>query len=161
MVLLTTILYLAGVSAFLGKAAYLGFLIPLAMAIAAPLLEKKAQGGFLEFRDALKAAFLVFVIAYALQALFNWVLLNFIDQPFRQAVEQETLLRTEQWLQRMRLSQEKIDEAIAQQRGVNQFALSKTIMGLAVWYVVLFLVSLLIAAIVKKKRPEFSESDLK
>lgn len=161
MILLTTVLYLAGVDAFIGKAAYLGFLIPLAMAITAPLLEKKARGGFLEFRDALKAAFLVFVIAYLLQALFNWALLNYIDQPFRQAVEQATLQKTEKFLQGMGLSQEKIDEAIAQQRGVNQFALSKTMLGLAIWYVVLFLISLLIAAIVRKKSPEFSQSDFK
>jgi hypothetical protein len=160
MVLLTTILYLAGVNAFLGKFAYFGNLLPLAMAIVASLAEKKARGGFLEFRDALKVAFLVFVIALALQTLFNWILLNFIDQPFRQAVEQETMLRTERWLQRIGMSQEKTDEAIAREQGVNHFTLPRLITGLAIWYIVLFLVSLLIAAIVKKKKPAF-ESEFK
>jgi len=161
MVLLTTILYLGGVNVFLGPVAYWGYLIPFAMAVVAPLAEKKARGGYLEFRDALKAAFLVFVIAYALQTLFNWILLNYIDQPFRQAVEQETLIRTEKLLSRMGMGQEKIDEAIARQRGVNQFTLTKSVTGLALWYVVLFLIALLIAAIVKKKKPEFNESEFK
>lgn len=161
MVLLTTILYLAGVGAFLGPFAYWGNAIPLVLAIVAVLAEKKARGGYIELRDALKACFLVFVIALALQTLFNWVLLNFIDQPFRQAVEQETMLRTEKWLQRMGLDQEKVDEAISREQGVNHFTIPKLMMGLAIWYIVLFLVSLLIAAIVRKKKPEFSESDFK
>jgi len=161
MILLVTILYLGGVDAFLGKVGLLNYLIPIAMAITAVLMEKKARGGFLEFRDALKAAFLVFVIAFGLQALFNWVLLNYIDQPFRQAVEQSTLQKTEKFLQGMGLGQEKIDEAMARERGVNQFTLGKTMIGLAVWYIVFFLVSLLIAAIVKKKKPEFIESAFK
>jgi hypothetical protein len=162
MVLLTTILYLGGVNAFLGPVAYWGYVTPLAMAIIAPLAEKKARGGYLEFRDALKASFLVFVITLALQTLFTWVLMNYIDPPFRQAVEQVTQARTEKLLHdMMHMDQEKIDEAMAREQGVNHFTLPKLLMGLAFWYVVFFIVSLLIAAIVRKKKPEFSESDFK
>jgi len=161
MILLTTILYLIGVSTFLGSAAYLGYVILLAMAIAAPLAEKKARGGYLEFRDALKAAFMVFVIALALQTIFSWVLMNFIDQPFRQAVEQEIMAKTEKFMLNMGMSQDKIDEMQARERGVNQYGLPRMLMGLAVSYIVFFLISLLIAAIVKKKKPEFSESAFK
>lgn len=161
MILLTTVLYLSGINAYLGSAAYLGYAILLGMAIVAPLREKKAGGGYLEFRDALKAAFLVFVIALLLQTLFSWVLMNYIDPAFRQAVEQAIVEKTEKLMLRMGLSQDKIDEMQARDRGVNQFSLSRSMMGLAVFYIVLFLVSLVIAAFVKKKKPEFNEADLK
>jgi hypothetical protein len=161
MILLTTVLYLSGVSAYLGPAAYLGYAILLTMAIVAPLREKKAGGGYLEFRDALKAAFLVFVIALALQTLFSWVLMNYIDPAFRQAVEQVIMEKMEKFMLRMNMSQDKIDEALSKDRGANQFSLSKSMIGLCVSYIVFFLISLVIAAIVKKKKPEFNEADLK
>jgi len=161
MILLTTVLYLSGVNAYLGPAAYLGYAILLTMAIVAPLREKKDGGGYLEFRDALKAAFLVFVIALALQTLFTWVLMNYIDPAFRQVVEQAIMEKMEKFMLRMNLSQDKIDEALAKDRGANQFSLSKSMIGLCVSYIVFFLVSLVIAAIVKKKKPAFSEADLK
>jgi len=160
MVLLTTILYLSGVNTYLGKFAYLGYLILLAMAIAAPMAEKKADGGYLDFREALKAAFTVFVIALAMQTLFSWILMNYIDPGFRQAVEQAIMDKTEKFLQSMGMSQDKIDDVQAREKGVNQFALSRTMMGLAVSYVVFFLIALIIAAIVKKKRPEFNETSI-
>ena len=161
MILLTTVLYLSGVNAYLGPAAYLGYAILLTMAIVAPLREKKDGGGYLEFRDALKAAFLVFVVALLLQTLFSWVLMNYIDPAFRQAVEQAILEKIEKLMVRMNLSQDDIDRTLAKQRGSDQFSLSRTMMGLGVSYIVYFLIALVIAAIVKKKKPEFSEADLK
>ena len=161
MILLTTVLYLSGVNAYLGWPAYLGNVILLGMAIVAPLKEKKAGGGYLEFKDALKAAFLVFVIALLLQTLFSWVLMNYIDPAFRQAVEQAILEKIEKFMVRMNLSQDDIDKTLAKQRGSDQFSLSKSMMGLGVSYIVYFLIALVIAAIVKKKKPEFNEADLK
>jgi hypothetical protein len=161
MILLTTVLYLSGVETFLGKAAYLGYAILLTMAVISPLREKKMQHGYLEFRDALKAAFLVFVIALALQTLFSWVLMNYIDTPFRQAVEQSIMDKTEKFMLSMKLSQDKVDEMMSRERGVNQFAFSRSLMGLAVSYIVFFLIALVIAAFVKNKRPEFNDAEFK
>jgi len=90
LILLITILYLGGIDAFIGYSWFI-WLVLISAAIVAPVMEKKAQAGYLEFREALKAAFLVFVIAMFLQSIFSWILMNFIDQGFRDAVERATL----------------------------------------------------------------------
>jgi hypothetical protein len=159
LILLTTILYLGGVNAFLGYGGWLGYLFLITAAVLAPVMEKKARNGFLEFREALKAAFLVFIIALLLQTLFTWILMNFIDTGFRDALEKAILIKTEQLLQRFGAQQENIDKALSRQRGRNQYSLSSLLLALCVTYIVFFLVSLLIAAIVKKKKPEFSDEE--
>jgi len=161
LILLTTILYLGGVDSFLGYGGWLGYLILIGAAVVAPVMEKKAQNGFLEFREALKGAFLVFVIALALQSLFTWILMNFIDTGFRSALEKAILDKTEKFMQGLKIDQDTIDKTLDQQRGKNQYALPKILMGLCVTYVVFFLISLLIAAIVKKKKPEFHDTAFK
>jgi hypothetical protein len=161
LVLLTTILYLGGVNAFLGYGGWLGYLLLIGAAVVAPVMEKKARNGYLEFREALKAAFIVFVVALLLQTIFTWILMNFIDQGFRNALEQAILAKTEQLLQRFGAHQEDIDRALDRQRGRNQYALTSLLLGLCVTYVIFFLISLLIAAIVKKKKPEFNDTAFK
>jgi len=160
-ILLTTLLYLGGINTFLGYGGWFGYVILICAAVVAPMMEKKAQNGYLEFRDALKAAFLVFVIALALQTIFSWILMNFIDPTFRDALEKAILSKTEQLLRRWGAHQEDIDKALDQQRGKNQYALPSLLLGLCVTYVGFFLVSLLIAAIVKKKKPEFHDTAFK
>ena len=161
LLLLTTILYLGGVNAFLGYGAYLGYLILIVAAVASAVLEKKAQNGYLEFKEALKAAFLVFVISLALQSIFNWILMNFIDTGFRNALERAILDKTEKFMQSMKIDQDVIDKSLDEQRGKNQYSLPKILMGLCFSYVFSFLISLLIAAIVKKKKPEFQDTAFK
>jgi hypothetical protein len=161
LILLTTILYLGGINVFLGYGAYLGYLLLIGAAVTSALMEKKAQNGFLEFREALKAAFLVFVIALALQSIFNWVLMNFIDTGFRSALEKAILDKTEKFMQGMKIDQDTIDKTLDEQRGKNQYAFPKILMGLCFSYVFSFLIALLIAAIVKRKKPEFHDTAFK
>ncbi|HEY4209344.1 MAG TPA: DUF4199 domain-containing protein [Puia sp.] len=160
LILLTTVLYLGGINTFIGYS-WLIYLILIIAAVIAPVMEKKAGNGYLDFKDALKAAFLVFVVALLLQSLFNWVLLNFIDIGFRNAVEQETLNKAEKFMQSMKMNQDLIDKTLDEQRGKNQYALPKILLGLCIFYILCFLVSLVIAAIVKKKKPEFVDTAFK
>ena len=158
LIVLTTILYLGGVSTFLGSAAYLGYVILIALAVVGAQAEKKAHAGFLEFREALKVCFLVFVIALLLQTIYSYILMNYINVNFRQAVEKEVLNRTEKLLRNFGLPQDKIDETLAKESGKNQYTPGKILQGLMISYIVSFLVALVIAAIVKKKRPPFEDA---
>ncbi|HVU53780.1 MAG TPA: DUF4199 domain-containing protein [Puia sp.] len=160
LILLTTILYLGGVNVFISYS-FVAYILVIVAAVLAAIMEKKAGSGFLEFREALKAAFLVFVIALLLQSLFTWVLVNFIDTGFRTVLEQATLEKVEKFMQSMKLNQEAIDKALDEQRGKNQYALPKLLLGLCFTYIVCFLISLLIAAIVKRKKPEFHDTAFK
>ena len=151
-ILFMTGLYLGGVGLYLGPLAWLGYLIMIGFAVAAALLEKKSNGGSLEFFQALKTCFIVFVIELALQTLFIWFLVNHLDTHFRAALILEMDKRTEDAYKYVGYDQQKINEMMAQIRGSDHFPLGGMLTSLATVYIVFFILSLLIAAMVKKKK---------
>jgi hypothetical protein len=162
MILLLTLLYLGGVNTYMGKLGYFSYVILIVLATVAALQEKKAQDGYLEFRDALKVTFLVFVIGLAMYTFFNWLLLNYIDPPFRREVERVALQKAEKMMQDWGFSQDKIDEMeAASKRNTSQNSFFYTVLALALWYIAFFVVALIISAIIKKKKPEFNDKAFK
>ena len=157
-ILLTVIQYVGGVKWFLSPLAYLGFVIPIVMAVLGGLVHKKANGGFLEFKDALKTVFTVFTINIILTMLFVYVLFNFIDVPFRQALSQEAAVYTEEMFEKLKVPQDQIDKAVAETLNGNSYALKNQLLAMAMGSIVWFIVSLIIAAIIKKKKPLFEEN---
>jgi hypothetical protein len=71
------------------------------LAAAATLAQKKASGGYLDFRAALKTAFTVFVIALAAQTIFICLLLNVFDTNFKSAVAKIQFKRTEAFIRKL------------------------------------------------------------
>ena len=45
----------------------------------APVEERKENGGYIDFKPALRAAFIVWIVANSMYHLFNYVLYNFLD----------------------------------------------------------------------------------
>lgn len=154
----TTVLYLGGIKMYMSGVAYIGYVIVIAMAVIAAQKQKKMNGGYLGFRDALRAAFTVLVLAMLAQTLFTYILFNFIDKNFKDALAQASLEKTEELLKKFGMPEEKINEAIEKERNTNQFALPRMLLGFSVACIFQFLIALIIAAIVKKKNPEFPVS---
>lgn len=46
----------------------------------APVEERKENGGYIDFKPALRAAFIVWIVANSIYHLFNYVLYNFLDK---------------------------------------------------------------------------------
>lgn len=157
-VIITYILYMGGVNTYLGGLAFLNYVAMITLAVIAAWSQKKAQGGYLEFREALQTIFTVFAIALLMLTLFNWVLMNYLDINFKNAVSQETIKRMEELLRRMKMDDDQIDKAVNNARHNDSFTLGKLFLGLMFWYIAAFLFALLIAAIVKKKKPEFADA---
>ncbi len=155
-VLLSLLLYLGGVDMYLSPVGYVGYLIVIVMAVLAALKTRREQG-YLLFNEALKTTFTVFVIATLLQTIFVYILFNFIDESFKQAVAQEILHKTEKMMQRFGASADQIDKAIDSERNVDQFSASRVFLGFAVSSIVSFIICLLISAIVKKNKPVFNQ----
>jgi hypothetical protein len=160
MIFLMTILYKAGVNYYLGPIARLGYAILIGLAITAVLAMKRTGDGYLEFREAVKTCFTVFVIGLAVQTLFTWVLLNFLDLHFKNDLTQAVLQSQENWLRRSGMPEDKLESFMIAERGKDQFRLGGMITTLAMSYIVHFLIALLIAAIVKKKKPVFSDAGI-
>ena len=157
-ILLSLVLYLGGAKMFVNPIAYLGFAIPIVFAVLGGLAQKKANGGYLEFSEALKTVFTIFVIGSFLSTAFMFLLLNVIDVPFRQALSQETAQATEKMMEKFGAPQEQIDKSTAETLNGNSFSLGKQFLGFAFGTIFWFIISLIIAAIIKKKKPEFDNN---
>lgn len=154
-VIFSLILYLGGVKWFVHPIAYLGFLIPIVIAVLAGLKQKKSDEGYLEFSTGLKVVFTTFVIGTIIGTLFSFVLFNYIDVPFREALTQETVERAQKMMHNFKVPQDEIDKATEDMMKGNNYSFGKQALGTAFYCILWFIVSLIIAAIIKKKKPEF------
>lgn len=147
-------LYLVGAKSFASPLALIAYVVPLVFAVLACIKAKQVGEGYLEFGKALKTAFGVFVISTFCTTLALYVLLNFVDEDFRQALTQISMEQTEKILKKFNTPQDKIDEALTGMAKGNQYSFGKLMLGYVFYCIPWFLLSLIIAAIVKKKNPE-------
>jgi uncharacterized membrane protein YkvI len=154
-IVFTLILYLGGIEWFTSPLAYLAFAIPVVVAVLGGLKERKLLGGYITFKEALKTVFIIFIIFIILDTLFSQLLLNVIDVPFREALMQDAGVRMEKFLTKMGAGQDAIDKALADMQDPSNFGFKKVLLGVLFRCIGWFIVALIIAAIIKKKRPEF------
>jgi len=154
-VLSFVLLYFAGASAFVNPLAWGLIVIPITMMVLACRAQKKQQEGFLTFSEALKIAFGVAVIMALVSSVCNYVVFNFIDVPFRERLQQLMMEKSESMMRKFGAPQDQIDKAIQKMANDNQYSLANTLKGFAFVCIFWFIVALIVAAIVKKKKPEF------
>lgn len=153
--IITLLQYLGGLDMYLSPVGYVSYLVIIVMAILAGIRQKKDNGGFLEFSEALKASFTVFALALLLQTLFTFILFNYIDVPFKQAVSQEIMNKAENMMKKMGESDSRIDQALENERGKDQFALSSVMLGYGISCIMSFLICLIISVSIRKSKPVF------
>lgn len=153
--IITSLLYLGGLDMYLSPIGYINYLVIITMAVLAALKIRKSNEGFLEFSQALKVTFTVFAIALLIQTIFTYILLNYIDVPFKEAVSQEVLDKSEQIMKKIGASDSQIDEALESERSKNQYSIRNVLFGYALTCIVAFIFCLLISLIVKKSKPAF------
>ena len=108
--------YLGGLDMYLSPVGYVSYLVIITMAVLAALKVRKENEGFLEFSHALKVTFTVFAIALLIQTIFTYILFNFIDVSFKEAVSQEVMNKTEQMMKKFGASDSQIDAALEAER---------------------------------------------
>jgi hypothetical protein len=152
--LLFVVLYMGGIKLFTSPLAYAAFLVPIIFAVLACVKEKKQRGGYLDFGKALQIAFAVFVISSLVTTIANYVVLNFVDNEFRDALQQYSMEQTEKWMKKFGAPQDQIEKALKDTAEKNPFTAGKLALGFAFYCFLWFIFSLIIALIVRKKRPE-------
>jgi hypothetical protein len=153
---ITLLQYLGGLDMYLSPVGYISYLIIITMAVLAALKVRKSNEGFLEFSQALKVTFTVFAIAMLIQTIFTYVLLNFIDVSFKEALSQEVMNKSEIMLKKLGFSDSQIDAQLEKERNTDQFAFARVLLGYAISCIVAFIFCLLISLIVKKSKPAFN-----
>jgi hypothetical protein len=144
--------YLAGPIVFLSWTSYLGVAIVVLLAAVAPVIEKRAQGGVLEFRPALKISFGVLALAVLSQNFFTWLLMNVIDPHFKQRLTPVLLANTESTYRRFGSTDEQLRQVLDDIRTHDQWAAGRMLTGMSFSLILYFLIALLIAATVKAKK---------
>lgn len=159
MIIYTLCLYMAGIETFMNFAlAFLVYAIIIAIAVMAGLKQKKLNGGYLSFAEALKTVFLTFVLAFLLSTLFNYVLLNYIDTGFRDEMTRVTIEKMETWMRKFGAPDSDIEKALEGASSADNYSFGKTLLGYGMMCIIFCIVSLIIAAIIKKNRPPFDNA---
>jgi cytochrome c biogenesis protein CcdA len=157
-IVFTVILYLGGAKTFVSPIAYLGTVLPIVVCVIGALQIRKQHGGYLEFSEALKNTFLILVIGSLLATLFHYILFNFIDVSFREALAQETAEKVQQLMHKFGAPEEKIDKAVEETMSKNNYTVGKLLLGFVFGCIWWFIVALIVSAIIKRKRSPFENS---
>lgn len=152
LIFLTMGTYFGGPKVFVGDIGFLRYPIILLLSVLAVLKEKRDKGGQLEFRAAQRTGFTVSALALTVQGLFTSLLVMMSKPAFRDGLIQAVADRTASAYRAIGTREEDITRMLADQKDTNPFSFSSTLQGLAYNYIVFFLISLLIAAILKTRR---------
>jgi hypothetical protein len=159
LVLFNVGLYLGGMTVYMSPMAWLGYLIVGGMAVWAGTRLKKRQGGFLSFGEGFRVVFAVFALSFLLLTLFNFILFNYLDIPFRDAYSTAVADKTTELLKSMKAPEDNIEEYRKGLMDPAGYKLSNLLMSFAMLCMIAFLpVSLIIALIMRKKKPPFENS---
>lgn len=153
--LITLVQYLGGLKTYMSPIGFLTYILLVVIAVIAAQKQKKMNGGYLSFGEALKVTFSVIASALLLQTLFTYVLFNFIDPSFKLALVQASMNASEEFMRKMGASESMIDEAMERARETDSMSLPSMLLGYAIWCIVWFVICLIISAIVKKNKPVF------
>jgi hypothetical protein len=156
-IVFTVILYLGGAKMFVSPIAYVGVVLPIVVCVIGGLQIRKQQG-YLEFGDALKVTFLILVIGSFIATIFHFILFNYIDVPFRQALAQETAEKAAELMRKFGASEEKIDQAVQDTLSKNNYTVGRLLLGFVFGCIWWFIVALVVSAIIKRKQSPFENS---
>lgn len=157
-ILFTFLLYLGGANMFVSPIAYLGLVLPVVVCVIGALMIKKQHGGYLEFKDALKATVTILVIGSLMATIFQFVLFNYIDVPFREALAQVTADQAEKMMRKFGMPEDQIEKAVEETLSKNNYTIGRLMLGFVFSCIGSFIVGLIISAIIKRKRPPFENS---
>lgn len=147
MILFTLATWWGGPEVFIGRAGYIKFILVIGTALAAGIAARRRNDGLLGFRQALRVCFGVMVIGMAVQTLFAWGLLT-ADGKFKRQLMPIIVAQSEATYRTFKYSDEEIARSLAEVKATDPFSFGSMLRGLAWIYIILFLVSLGLAATV-------------
>ncbi len=130
------------------------FLLVIAIGIIAILSVKKLLNGFISFKDAFSAFFMVIVVGFLISTIVSFLIFNVIDPEAKEVLKQLSIEKTTELLERFNVPEEAFDEAIAKIEETDSFSLVSQIKNYFISLAMYSVIGLIVAAIMKKKNPE-------
>jgi hypothetical protein len=157
-ILITYCSWAMGINTFMSVSLYSKF-VPymLVIILLAGFSLRKQNGGFLSFAQALKFTFLAYVIAELLFAASNYVLFNLVDTTLAGEVTTRSIEGARKFMEKMGTPEAKIEESIKEmQNKGNAMSFGKILLGMGIYLVWDFVMSLLISLVIRKEE-KFSD----
>ncbi len=137
-----------------------GFFLPLVVAVILTLRLRRAHGGYWGFREATTSIFTMMLIATIISSLGGFVFEKYVDPTMRERYLRNISNNSIQFMEQSGASTEEVDEQLArideQIGNIEEATLLSTLRGMLVSFIVVFVVSLIFAAIFKRERPMFN-----
>ncbi len=154
-ILILVVVYIIGAEFFLNPFVWImSFVVPIIFAVWSSIVVKRKFEGFLEYREALKITFGVFVITGFLTTVFSFFIFNILDIAFAESVKQLTIVKTMEFMQKFNLPDSEIEKQIDEIIKQDTYSFLNLFKSYAFSCIVYFIEALIIAAIIKKKKPE-------
>ena len=131
------------------------FVLTIAILIIAGRDLKEQQGGYLSFKEAFVSSFIIYAIAGAIIVIYQILLYNVFAPEIAESLQKETLNQQVAMWEAMGMSDEEIDEAAAAVQDKNIFGPTWQLIAYAGSLLFGLVIAAIIAAIVKKNKPEF------
>lgn len=136
------------------------FLLTLALYIISVAQSKKGLGGYINFREAFTAFMLSTIISSLLVTTFSIILYNYIDPEFGVRVKEMGLEKAAELWDKMGLTEEQINEQLEVYENTDNYAIGSQVKTFFVGIVVSSVIGLIVAAVMKKNRPEFPDMEV-
>lgn len=154
-ILIFVVIYILGASYFMSPLVWISsYLLPIVFAVWGGIVAKKKSEGYLQFKEALKISFGVLVITGFISTLFSYFIFNILDVSYAESVKQLSIEKTMEFMQKFNVPDTEIDKAIDGMIQQDMFSFGSLMKSYAYVCILYFIEALIIAAIIKKKKPE-------
>ncbi len=131
----------------------------LVMFVVAVVKTKKDMGGFISFKDAFSAFMVASILYLAAATLANMVLFQIVDTDLGPRLQEKMIEMTYERFESFGMSEEQINEAVIKMEEQDSFSLKGQITGLFSGILFFAVIGLVVALILKKKKPEWEAID--
>jgi hypothetical protein len=115
---------------------------------------RKRNGGYLAFKEALQYSFMSYVIVGVLVAISTYILFNLVDKDLTQKSFELSLEKMKSTFSSLGMKEEDIDKAIGNKEA-QKTNLATIFLGTGMGLIWDFVVSLIIALIIRREKPVF------
>lgn len=155
-VLRTSIMYATDLSLFTnGWISAVDFIVGITLSVIAISKAKSAMGGFISFKQAFTVYFLNILIGFAIYTVFIILLFNVIDTAARDTVHEQYIAKSVEGMQKFGMETSAIKEAAEKMQETNTFSVGNQLLGFPIGLAISSVIGLIVAAIMKKNKPEF------
>lgn len=114
---------------------------------------KKAQGGFVTFKEAFTGFFITITIGVVIYSLFNILLFNVIDTEAKTIIQEKVISKTVETFKKINAPADMVKETIKKMRESDSFSPAQQLLGLALTILMYSIAGLITAVAMKKQDP--------